>query len=271
MRNSHRVREHIKMLDISTYPEKWRRISSIIAQYPAINLVSQYKYLVIKRLLVGNIFACLLQYICLTTSTLLSTTSVAWLATGAACGMLFLRGYRVLTGIWLGCFFAYDLASHQLILSCQCATVFAIQAYLLTWITRRYMSPSLVFYHAHKLLIFSLISGGLTAITSFILIWLCGKPLSLWLEWWLANVNGVLIVSIAWVATDTFYTYGGKSFNAHIGWCKTSRWAFVIAFLLDAWVYLTLPQVSFTGLILIALQLLLCLGTLASLLVSLTR
>ncbi len=259
------------MLDISTYPEKWRRMSSIVVQYPSINVVSQYKYLVMKRLMVGNIFACLLQYICLMTSTLLPTTSLAWLATGAACGMLFLRGYRILTGIWLGCFFTYFLASHQLVLSCQCATVFAIQAYLLTWITRLSISPSLVFYHANKLLIFSLVSAGLTAITSFILIWLCSQPFSLWLEWWLANFNGVLIVPIAWVATDTFYTYGGKSFNAHIGWCKTSRWAFIIAFLFDAWIYLTLPKVPFTNLTLIALQLLLCLGTLGSLLVSLNR
>jgi integral membrane sensor domain MASE1 len=255
------------MLDISAYPEKWLRMSSIVAQYPAISLVSQYKYLVIKRLIVGNIFACLLQYICLMTSTLLPTTSLAWLATGVACGMLFLRGYRVLTGIWLGCFFTYYLASHQLILSCLCATVFAMQAYLLTWITRRYISPLLVFYHVNKLLIFSLVSAGLTAITSFILIWLCDQPFSLWLEWWLANFNGVLIVSIAWVATDTFYTYGGKSFNSHTGWCKTSRWAFVIAFLLDTWIYLTAPELP--GFTLLALQLALCLGTLISLFASL--
>lgn len=260
------------MLDKSEYPEKWHRISSIVSQYPAIDLVGQqYKHLVIKRWITDNIFAFLLQYIFLTTNTLGRAPTLTWLATGLACGMLFLRGYRVLSGIGLGCFFTYYLASHHLALSCNCAIVLATQAFLLTWITRRYITPSLVFYHTSKLLTFSLCTGVITAIASFILIWLCSQSYTLWLQWWLANFNGVLIVSIAWVATDTFYTYGGKSFDSHIGWCKASRGAFLITFLFDIGIYLNLLPISLTSTTIIMLQLLLCLGTLSSLLAALRK
>ncbi len=257
------------MLDTSTYPEKWHRVLSIVTQYPAIDLTRQYKHLVIKRLVAANVLAFLLQYVCLMTSTLLPVPTLVWFATGTACALVFLRGYRVLPGTWLGCFFTYYLASHQLVLSCNCATVFVTQAFLLTWITRQYINPSLVFYHANKLLAFCLCSGVLTAIASFTLIWLCAQSYSLWPEWWLANFNSILIVSIAWVTTDTFYTFGGKSFGSHAGWCKTSRWAFAIAFLINTGIYLNLPRVLLTNLSIIILQMLLCLGTLSGLFVSL--
>jgi hypothetical protein len=180
-----------------------------------------------------------------------------------------LRGDRVLTGIWLGCFFTYYLESHQFALSCNFASVFAMQAFLLTWITRRYIHPSLVFYHAKQLLMFSLLSGMLTAITSMILIWLSGQSYTQWLQWWLANFNGVIIVSIAWIATDTFCTFNGKLMGSHVAWYRTSQWAFIITLIFNTAIYMNLSLAPLTGLSIIQLQCLLCLGTLGSLFASL--
>lgn len=260
------------MLDPLTYPEKWRRILSIIAQYPVIDLRRQYQNLVIKRLIIANVLAFFLQYVCLMTTTLFSVPTLIWFAPGTACALTFLRGYRVLPGIGLGCFFTYYLASQKLALSCICATVFVTQTLLLTWITRRYINPSLVFYKANKLLAFILCSGILTAIASFTLIWICAQPYGLWPQWWLANFNGVLIVSIVWVTTDTFFTYGGKSFGSHGGWRKTSQWAFAIAFLFNAVIYFNMTRVTLMSLLtIVILQLVLCLGTVSSLFISLQR
>src|SRR5258708_996631 len=107
-----------------TESEKWRPIASIVAQYPANNLSRQYKSLVIKRWIAANAIAFLLLIICLMTSTLLPVPTLVWFASGTACGFTFLRGYRVLAGIWLGCFFAYYAVSHQPALSFSCATIF---------------------------------------------------------------------------------------------------------------------------------------------------
>jgi hypothetical protein len=75
-----------------------------------------------------------------------------------------------------------------------------------------------------------------------------------------------LIVAVAWVTTDAFYTYGGKSFGEHVQWCKTIRGAFLIALILNMAIYLHLPGFASMPLsTLIILQLLLSAGTLSGL------
>lgn len=229
------------MLDASI--EKWRPIQSLLVQYPVNNFKRQYQFLVIKRLIAANLLCFLLQYIGLMISTLLASPNPVWFATGSASAMVFLRGYRVLPGIWLGCFVTYLLASHQFYLSLACATVFALQASLLTWMTHRFINPSLIFYHANRLIRFYILSGVLTAVAAFLLMYVCHQAYDLFFYWWLANWNGVLIVAIAWVTTDSFFTYGGRSYGTHLIWCNTIRVSFMIAFVFNMLIYLDMAWI----------------------------
>lgn len=223
---------------------------AIVNQYPAIDVGRQYKYFFIKRSLSDNVLAFFLQFIALMSSTLLPAPNPIWFAPGLAVAMIFLRGYRVLPGIWLGGFFALSFSG---------ASVLTLQAVLLVWITQRFINPSLVFYRANKFLMFGLCNAILAILTSFVLLWIRHFPYSLWLQWSLAIFNGVLIVGIAWVTLDTFSRYAGKSFDSHLAWRRATRSTLVIALFLN--------MLSFSGLMrfnlhsMIILQMILALGT----------
>ena len=248
---------------------EWQRVSAIIAQYPAIDLTRQYKYLIIKRFIAANVFVFLLQYIGLMISTLLPVPSPLWFASGAASAMIFLRGYRVSAGIWLGSFVAYYFSSYQFFLSFACSSVFTAQAILLTWMTRRYIQPSIVFYRISNLLKFCACSGVLTAVSSVILIWLCQQSYILWPVWWLANLNGISIVAIALVSADTFFTADGKLRKTQVYWAKICKWAFLLALGVDMVFYLDLSIASSNLFSILILQILLVTGMLGGLFISL--
>lgn len=237
------------MLNIYTHPDKWQRVAAMVAQYPAIDLTRQYKYLVAKRFITANVFTLLLQYIGLMISTLLPIPSPVWIASGTASAMVFLRGDRISAGIWLGSFIAYYSSGCPLLLSCGCAAIFVIQAVLLEKITRRYIYPTLVFHRANDLLKFFITSGILTAIFSLALIFLSHQSYILWPTWWLANFNGVFIVSIALVSADTFFTTDSKLQKAQLYWAKIAKGAFMLVLFLDMLFYLDLPIVSMSFLL----------------------
>lgn len=257
------------MLNSDTHREKWRQVSAMVAQYPAIDLTRQYKYLIAKRFIAANIFTLLLQYIGLMISTLLAVPSPVWIASGTACAMVFLRGDRIAAGIWLGSLIAYYSSGCPLLLSCCCATLFVAQAVLLEKITRRYIYPTLVFHRASDLLKFFIVSGILTSVFSMMLVEFSQQSYTLWPTWWLANLNGVFIVSIALVSADTFFASNSKLTKGQWYWSKIAKSAFILVLFLDMLFYLNLSVVSMSLFSIFALQISLLIGVLGSLFVAL--
>lgn len=206
----------------SSDTEKWHQMQLIVNQNLKIvdhDLISQFKKIFLLRLLTENIYIFILQYIGLTLSTLSQNLSLLWFATGTSCAYLFLRGYSVMPGIWLGTFSAYYLAKAGFLLSIGCATVLSLQAVLLLWLSHRYISPTLIFYRLRMFATFIIYTAILTCIISFILICMCypslshaDAPFQLWLQWWLANFNAILIFSCALVTFDAYFLdfYGVK-------------------------------------------------------------
>lgn len=189
---------------------------AIVSRHPALmppNLTQQFKKLWISRWLAENALVFLLQYIGLMFSTLTPAPVALWAASGTACAFIFLRGYSVLPGIWLGSFTAYYFAAGNPEIAFGCATLFALQAALLLFMCYRYVSPTLVFYQTGTWLKFILCSILVTALTSLALAWICypalpnitTPPLLLWLNWWLADFNGMLVFSCALTTLDAYF------------------------------------------------------------------
>jgi integral membrane sensor domain MASE1 len=202
--------------------EKWHQMQLIVNQNSKIlhhDLVWQFKKLFLLRLLTANIFIFILQYIGLNLSTLSQNLSPLWFATGTSCAYLFLRGYSIIPGIWLGTFSAYYLAKAGFLVSIGCATVLSLQAVLLVWFCHRYLSPTLIFYRLRMFVTFIIYTAILTCIVSFMLICICylslshaDAPFQLWLQWWLANFNAILIFSCMLITFDAYFLdfYGVK-------------------------------------------------------------
>lgn len=187
---------------------------TIIGQPPAdvqVKLRRAFRKLIMMRLISENTLVLLLQYTGLMFSTLLPYPTPIWFASGTACAFIFLRGYSILPGIYLGSFLAYALTKINLLTAMGCATVHTVQAFALLWFSYRYISPTIVFVNLHKWLRFIFLCSILTAITSLILVCLNGSTAkesmwwNIWLETWLANLNGVLILSCAIVTWDMYF------------------------------------------------------------------
>ena len=190
------------------FTDKWQRLSAIVNQHPTIaecSLATQSRKLFIYRLLAENSLVFLLQYIGLMFSTLTPHFSPIWFASGTACAFIFLRGYSILPGIGLGSFFAYYLSKATFLLSVSCAAVYTAQAFLLLYLSYRYISPTLIFYRRLLFIKFVVCASGITAFSSIALSLLCYSTLKFALSWWLANLNGVLIVAFALIAFDTYF------------------------------------------------------------------
>jgi len=195
--------------------DKWQHMESIVSQNATVlqpDFKKQFKKLCISRYLAENLLAFLLQYAGLMFSTLTSSSTLLWLASGTAAGFIFLRGYSILPGIWLGGFFAYYFSNTSILLASGCAIVFTLQAYLLFWLNLRYISPTPIIYRLTTLLKFLICSSALTATASFLLVLLCYStlrhplaPTALWLHWWLSNLNGILLFSIAIITWDMYF------------------------------------------------------------------
>lgn len=195
--------------------EKWHQMLIIVNQHSTQlqpNLARQLKKLFLQRLLTENLFVFILQYIGLNLSTLSLHSSPLWFATGTASAFLFLRGYSVLPGICLGTFFAYYFAKASFLVAFSCAIVFSLQALLLLWFSYYCLSPTLIFYRLSMFIKFIVYLTLLTGVSSFILVSICysslshaDAPIQLFLQWWLANFNAILIFSCALITFDAYF------------------------------------------------------------------
>ncbi|MHB1947756.1 MAG: MASE1 domain-containing protein [Gammaproteobacteria bacterium] len=194
---------------------KWQRVFNIVSQHPDFlqqNINLQMQRLFLSRLLAENILAFLLQYMGLMFSTLTPTPFPLWFAAGTSCAFIFLRGSTILPGIGLGSFFAYYMANSGISIALGSATVFVCQAQALLWISYRLIYPSLLFYKTTELFTFFFFSALVAAISVFLLvtmyIYTLPNPidvLQLWLQWWLADLDGILIIASALVTADAYF------------------------------------------------------------------
>lgn len=194
---------------------KWESMLAIVNQQPeikALTLTQQFKKLFIIRLLAENILVFLLQYSGLMFSTLCTHPSLIWFATGTSCAFIFMRGVSILPGVWLGSFIAFLLLKFTLLVSCAYASIFVLQAYALLWLHYRFISPTLIFYHATSLLLFILCSSSVTGLSSllFAKLFYSTHPtnithLQCWIHYWLANLNAIIILSCALITWDAYF------------------------------------------------------------------
>jgi hypothetical protein len=176
------------------------------------DLAYQFRKMVLQRLLAGNMLAFLIQFIGLKISTLDSALTPLWVASGTAAALIFLRGSRILPGIGLGSFAAYYFSNSGLLQALECASLLTLQAYALLRLCYRYVSPSLIFYQRKLFIIFMLFSTLITGIISYCLM-LISYPFilsdliqtALWLHWWLANLNGLIIFACAIMTWDAYF------------------------------------------------------------------
>lgn len=198
--------------------EKLQSLLTIVNQHvkllAAKNMVSaqQFKKLVLKRLLAENILVLLMQFIGLKLTALIVHPSPLWFATGTSCAYLFLRGYSVLPGIWLGSFLSFYLENIHFLFAAGYATVLTLQGLLLLGFSYRYLSPTLIFHRLGTFIIFIVYTMMLTGMVSFMFFWISSLSgyhavLSshLYLQWWSANFNGILILSCALVTWDAYF------------------------------------------------------------------
>lgn len=189
---------------------KWQHMLTLVNKN--LNPAQRTRKLYVSRFISENIFVLLLQYIGLIFSTLAAHPCPLWFASGTACALIFLRGYSVLPGIWLGSFLAYALAKTGFAVSIGCATLFSLQAFLLLWLSYRYIVPTLLFSSRKKFLQFVLLSALASAMITAGLIILYRPFLydinleaKLGLHWWLANLNGILILGCGLIAFDAYF------------------------------------------------------------------
>ncbi len=196
--------------------DKWQYMLEIVNQHPAFSqpdLSWQFKKMVVSRLLTENVLTFLLQYIGLMLVGALTPQSIAplWFSSGTACAFIFMRGYSVLPGIFLGCFCAFYLSLGSVFQSAISAGINAIQAFLLLWLSYRYISPTLMFAKRADFVKFIFCCGILTAITSFMMGWFYfllpdfTRMIQFWLRLWLGNLGGILIFSMAILTWDLYF------------------------------------------------------------------
>lgn len=197
--------------DLLSYSEadKWQNMLQIVSKHSVRfehNTSVQFKKLVLYRFLSENILVFLLQYIGLSFNVLTVHPLPMWLASGTACAFIFLRGMAILPGIWLGSFCAYYFANITAGIASCASTIYTLQAVLLLWFSYRYVSTSLIFHRISNFIKFILLATSITSLSSLLLSRLFYPPSFLiWLQWMLANLNGILILSCAFITWDTYF------------------------------------------------------------------
>ncbi len=193
--------------------DKWRRMAVLVQEAgpSALDYLKPFRRLTWERFLLRNILVFFLQYTGFFFSTL-SVSSVAWFASGTACGFLFLRGNNVLPGLSLGSFLAYYAAGLDWKRSLACSLVMIAQALLLVKLNYRASILSLVFYKRSDFLKFIGRCFVVTFGATVLLVSLCLPALQhppsfteLSLHWWLANLNGTIIFACAFYVWDAFF------------------------------------------------------------------
>jgi integral membrane sensor domain MASE1 len=188
---------------------------NLVSQYPmspAQSQASHFRRMVIQRVLLENAIAFLLQYIGLMLHLLSPAPLPLWFDTGTACAYVFMRGYTVLPGIFLATIFAYYSANADLVIMFFCAALLTLQPLSLLYISRYYIYPGLLFYSRRILALFLGCSAIITCIFSGLLVLVSYKDITtslsltqLWLQWWLADWNGLLIFACALVTWDAYF------------------------------------------------------------------
>lgn len=192
---------------------QWHIIGNIVSKNSEINTRNwqrKYQQLCIKRWLVANVISFVLQYLGLLLGTLMLPPSLLWFSTGVAVGLVFLRGYKILPGLFLGSFAAYHWAGSTIPLSVLYAGIHSLQAFCIVWLSHKINCYSLIFYRRAEFFKFLLLSACLTAVMSFIITYIYVQQLtslslwSLWRYWWLADFTGLLVFGLALTTWDAY-------------------------------------------------------------------
>ena len=155
--------------------------------------------MILTRLFFANIFVILMQYTGLMISSINTLMPIAF-ATGSACAFIFLRGYSILPGIWLGTAAAFwfdRLPPHAILLH---ASVLTLQAAIIFWFSCRYIIPTLLFYKKEPLLKFVILILLVTAASNAII-----NPNPMGINFWLADLNGILTLGCMLIVWDAFF------------------------------------------------------------------
>lgn len=168
-------------------------------------------------MLTENLIAFLLQYIGLMLHLTTSLPAPVWLDTGTASAYLFMRGYRPLPGIFAGSVLAYLSADAGIGLGIVSALILTAQPLSLIYLCRRYISPAPLYYRSPPALAYILLAATLTAAASASLI-LAAYPylnnslpaFQIWLQWWLANLAGILTLGSGLIIWDAYFPSAHK-------------------------------------------------------------
>lgn len=191
------------------------QLENILQHYPKTsfgNLKIAFQRLFTLRRISENILVLLLQYMGLMLHSLSTYPFLFSPASGTACAFIFLRGYSIMPGIWLGSFFACFLSlSHHLIFCLALATLHTLQAFLLLILCYRFITPTLIFYQLSMFLRFIFLTNAITFCFSCVLCFFYKILFNIILStsaliyFWLSNLNGILIIAIALATWDAFF------------------------------------------------------------------
>jgi len=181
-----------------------------------------------ETLLVGMI-----QFIGLS-MTLSANSMPVWMASGTAMAFIFMRGYFILPGLWLGTFAACWPAL-TFLESMQLSFLLCGQTFCIFYLTQRFVYPSLYFYKKTHFVEFLL----LTLVISFPF----SQPMHHLIESinWLSNVNGILIVGMSFIALDACFPQLDQWNNIQWGELKfmiVLGVLFLLSFIFDISIYL---------------------------------
>lgn len=151
-----------------------------------------FKRLIISRLIAENLLLFLLQLIGVKFCLLGNTPLPIDFAAGTAAAFIFMRGYTILPGVWLGTAFAALFSSISLTTSCLLAFCYTLQTGLLFYLCQRFITPGLVFINPALFLRFAALCI-LTAILASPII-----P-------WQSNAAGLLVVTLAITYWDMYF------------------------------------------------------------------
>lgn len=152
-----------------------------------------FKRLFITRLLAENILLLLLQMMGMKFSVLSTPPLPIDFAAGTAAAFIFMRGYTILPGIWMGTLLAVLLSGWSFIDGFLLASAYTLQTGLLFFLCLRFISPGLVFINKKLFLHFALLCVLLSLLFSPILLS------------WQADLAGLLIVTLAVTNWDMYF------------------------------------------------------------------
>ena len=194
---------------------KWNQMLNYVNQHLKLvqpNLVHQLNKLFAQRLISENIFVFIIQYIGLNLQSTSLNTSALWFATGTSCAYLLLRGFTVLPGMFLGTLNCSLNGKSQLCSGFIMCQYFFDTGFASTLVLLSNRQPYPDFVCLKKFIFFITYITILTGVMSYLLLRLCSYSitqieysLELWAQWWLGNLNGILIFSSAFITFDAYF------------------------------------------------------------------